>query len=179
MLIVNSLEFRISKWMLVLLGTLLFDPWFIYKLRQSILIPHICQCKYFKGSVIFPHGKSKRNFAHTLNNFTQSVWFHTRWLILHTVCNFAQSVYFTWSSFTHNLRYFVASQFVLKIYALLSVKFAGLKMCQWTNMRTNMRYVNSGSKKRWRAKDNIITVRIGDFPKIHPNAAILREQLCK
>ena len=34
---------------------------------------------------------------------------------------------------------FVARQFLSQIYALLSVKFSGLKMCEWIKM-TNIRY---------------------------------------
>ena len=41
--------------------------------------------------------------------------------------------------FVANLRCFVARQFLSRIYALLSVKFSGLKMCECKKM-TNIRY---------------------------------------
>ena len=42
--------------------------------------------------------------------------------MLHYVCNFAHC---------GGLRYFVARQFLLQIYELLSVKFPGLKICEF------------------------------------------------
>ena len=49
-------------------------------------------------------------------------------------CNFTQSVWsYTVFNFTRcggNLRYFVARQYLKQIYALLSVKFSGLEICE-------------------------------------------------
>ena len=71
--------------------------------------------------------------------------FYTLCVILHTVCN---------------LRCLVASKFLSRIYALLSVKFPGLKMCGCKKM-TNIRYDSREFKVLMISKDAIIGSRDG------------------
>ena len=70
---------------------------------------------------------------HTLCNFAHSVWFSTQCINLHTVCYLhIVCKFYTQCVILHivcNLRCFVASKFLSRIYALLRVKFPRLKMC--------------------------------------------------
>ena len=61
------------------------------------------------------------NFVYkSVYKITQCVVLHTDCSFTHTVCNFTQNI---------DSGCFVARQFLSQIYALLSVKFSGLKMC--------------------------------------------------
>ena len=55
------------------------------------------------------------------------------------MCNFA---------YCRGLRYFVAKQFLSQIYALLSVKFPGLKICECKNKLAKLRRHKSGTIRK-------------------------------
>ena len=74
---------------------------------------------------------------HTVYTFTHSVYFYTPCITLHTVYNFTFNDNFELLGVT--LRCFVARQLLSRIYALLSVKFPGLKLRLCKKM-TNIRY---------------------------------------
>ena len=54
-----------------------------------------------------------------------AVYLFTQCVMSHTMCNFTHSVYF----YSLCLNFFVARQFLPQIYAFLSVKYTGLKIC--------------------------------------------------
>ena len=90
---------------------------------QCVILPTVC---YFTHCVIL----------HSVCDFTRSVWFYAQCVILHTVCNFTHCaiLHTVWNICEillccGDLRCFVARQFLSQIYALLSVKFSGLKIC--------------------------------------------------
>ena len=62
-----------------------------------------------------------------------------QWIVLHTVLSFTHTMCFCIKNI--DIRCFVARQFLSQIYALLSVKFSGVKKC-WCKYVTNMRYAS-------------------------------------
>ena len=101
----------VSNWISVTLRSLLTEE----HLRSCFVNEHIFLVTCWSG--LLGSGCS-------VCYFTNNVSFYTQCVILHTVCNLTHSV-------TQNidLRCFFARQFLSQIYAFLSVKCSGLKIC--------------------------------------------------